>query len=160
MCLVLTCIFAVSVFAGSGDQPTPASDEGLQNQRGMKYFKEGYYEHMPRGRKAEARQNLDQAEKAFQKAIEINDNYADAHRNLARLYYLQEKFDQAATEYAQVIRLDPEDIDTHVHMALVQTELGNYGEAIRYLEKAKTKTTDERILQQLDGYIEKINQVE
>ena len=66
----------------------------------------------------------------------------------------------AASVYAHILRLDPEDIDTRVHMALVQTELGNFVEAMRYLEEAKNKATDERIIRQLDGYISKIQQAE
>ena len=62
--------------------------------------------------------------------------------------------------YAQVLRLDPVDIDTYVQMALAQVEMGNWGDAVQYLETAKTKTTENRIIQQLDGYISKVKQAQ
>lgn len=72
ICLVLTCVLAAGAVAGSSNGPNTLPDEGLQNQRGMKYFKHGYYKPMPSGRKAEAYQHLDLAEKAFQKSLENN----------------------------------------------------------------------------------------
>ena len=78
ICLILACLFTVRAFAGSGGQPTPLSDEGLANRRGLEYFKRGYYQQMPHGRKTAAHQDLKLAEKAFQKAIDINGNYIDA----------------------------------------------------------------------------------
>ena len=97
-----------------------------------------------------------QAEKAFLQAIEANGDFLDAHLNLARLYYLQKKFGRAADEYAEVLRLNPGDIDNYALMALVQTELGNFQEAIHYLETAKQHTDDEQIMRKLDGYIQKV----
>lgn len=158
--LVLSLVFTASVFAGTANQPVSLPDEAVQNQLGMKYFKIGYYEQMPRGQKAEAQLNLDLAERAFQNSIKINDDYIDAHRNLARLYYLQKKYNKAATEYTHVLRLDPDDIDMYVNMAVVQTDLGDFEEAIKYLEKAKTKTMDEDIIKKLNEYILKVQQAE
>ena len=160
ICLILTYLFSGSTFAAPNELSTPLLDETYYNEMGMKDFKQGYYKLLPSGKKAEANKKIDQAEKSFLKAIEINDDYIDAHRNLARLYYVQKNFDQAAEEYAQVIRLNPENIDNYLNMALALTELGNFDEAIYYLEEAKTKTTDNQIIQKLNEYIAKIEQAE
>jgi len=157
-CLIFICINTASVFAGSNSTNLP--DEAMQNELGMKYFKHGYYDLLPRGQKSEADQNLNQAEKAFQKSIEINKNYIDAHLNLARLYHLQGKFNQAALEYDNAITLEPENIDTYVQMAVVQTELGDFDEAIQYLRRAKSQTTDQEVIQKLNNYITKAEQAE
>ena len=160
MCLALIWSLPATVSANSEGNNAYLEEAALENQQGLKFFKHGYYNLMPHGRSAEARQNLQRAEKAFQKAISINGNFIEAHRNLARLYYLQKRFDQAALEYAHVLRLDPADIDIYVHMALAQVELGQWGEAIRYLETAKAQTSENRIIQQLDGYISKVRQMQ
>ncbi|MDT8378972.1 MAG: tetratricopeptide repeat protein [Desulfotignum sp.] len=158
--LFLICFFSMHAFAESGNQKSLLQDEITQNEIGMKYFKHGYYKLLPKGHKAEANQNLDLAEKAFKNSIQINKNYIEAHRNLARLYYLRKQFEQAATEYASVIELVPDDIDIYVSMAVVQTELGNFNEAVMYLEKAKTQTKNEQVIQKLDELIIKAKQAE
>jgi tetratricopeptide (TPR) repeat protein len=151
--LLLIWIFAVSAVAGPNDSPALPSNAVLENKRGMQFFNLGYYDLLPHGKKEEAHKNLKLAEKAFQKAIQLDRDFLEAHRNLARLYYLQEKFDQAASQYSQVLRLDQNDIDTYVQMALSQIELGNFDEAIQYLETAKDKTNDQEVIEQLDQYI-------
>jgi tetratricopeptide (TPR) repeat protein len=157
-CLVLLWVFAVTAVAGPDNSPASPSNAALENQRGMKFFNHGYYDLLPRGKKEEAHKNLEMAEKAFQKAIQLDRDFLEAHRNLARLYYLQENFEQAASQYFQVLRLDPNDIDTYVQMALAQIELGNFDEAIQYLETAKDKTDDQEVIEKLDQYITKTKQ--
>ena len=152
----LALIFSTGILAGSGAVQAQSPEAVSANERGLAHFKHGYYDLTPRGRKAEAHEELAQAEKAFLRAIKSNSDFLDAHRNLARLYYLQEKFEQAAGEYTEVMRLDPDDIDNYALMALVQTELGNFPEAIHYLETAKQHTDDEQVVRKLDGYIQKV----
>ena len=157
---LLIMTFSSGVLAGPDNAPVPLPEEALINQRGLSHFKRGYYEMIPRGRKAEAQQEMARAEQAFTRAIEIDPDFTDAHRNLARLYYLQEKFEQAEIEYAQVMRLDPGDIDNYVQMAVVKAELGEFQEAIHYLEAAKEQTAEENIFLRLDEYIQKLSSVE
>ena len=152
----LVLVVPAGILAGSGAVQAPNPEAVSANEKGMAHFRHGYYDLTPRGRKAEAHEELAQAEKAFLRAIKFNRDFLDAHRNLARLYHLQEKFEQAANEYAEVMRLDPDDIDNYVQMALVQTELGNFQEAIHYLETARQQTDDERIIRKLEVYIEKL----
>lgn len=156
--LVLALLFALGAHAGNG--PPVASQEALQNKQGMQHFKHGYYDLIPHGRKAEAQEQMAMAESAFLKAIDLDPGYVEAHRNLARLYYLQEKFDKAAYEYGEVVRLDPGDLDSYLQLALAQSETGDFDGAVRTLETAKEQTRDERILRQLNEYIEKIRQAE
>jgi tetratricopeptide (TPR) repeat protein len=156
--LILT--FSSGVFAGSDSAPGSLPEVALKNQQGLTHFKRGYYEMIPRGRKAEAQQEMARAEQAFIRAIEIDPDFTDAHRNLARLYYLQKKYDQAAIEYSHVLRLDPGDIDTYVQMAVVETELGNFEEAVNHLEAAKKETEDEQVVQKLNNYIQKIKEAQ
>lgn len=158
--LFLALLSPMSIYAGSGAVQPPIPDEVSANQRGLSHFRHGYYDLIPRGRKNEAHEEFAQAEKAFLRAIEINSHYVDAHRNLARLYYLQGKFAKAGEEYSQVMHLDPGDIDNYVQMALVETELGHFREAVGYLEAAKQQTEDEQIIRKLDDYIQKIPSVQ
>ena len=156
VCFSLALVLPAVAIAGAGDAGDPGPDAVSANQKGLAHFKHGYYDLVPRGRKAEAHEELALAEKAFQRAITFNEDFIDAHRNLARLYYLQEKFEQARNEFAKIMRLDPGDIDSYVQMALAEIELENFQEAIRHLEAAKQQTDDPKIIRKLDGYIQKI----
>ncbi|SDP07089.1 tetratricopeptide repeat protein [Desulforhopalus singaporensis] len=131
-----------------------------ENKQGIHSYNSGFYDHLPHGRKAEATHEFVQAEKAFKKAIEIDSNYVEAHRNLARLYFVQKKFNDSAAEYSKVIELAPYDLETYVCLARVQLKLGNFTRAIEYLELVKTKTENSQKIQRLNEYIEKIKQVE
>ena len=154
---LLACALPVCALGGDAAQPA-AAEVARQNQQGLDHFKRGYYDLAPKGRTAEAEQELKLAEEAFKKAAEADKDFLDAHRNLARLYELQKNYLHAAMEYAEVIRLDPENIDAYAHMALVQLELGRADEAVRYLEAAKARTNDARTIQQLDNYIARAKQ--
>lgn len=158
--LLLTLAVSPGAFAGSDNAPGSLPEKAQINQQGLTHFKRGYFEMIPRGRKVEAQQEMARAEQAFIRAIEIDPDFTDAHRNLARLYYLQKKYDQAAIEYSHVLRLDPGDIDTYVQMAVVETELGNFEEAVNHLEAAKNETDDEQVIQKLNDYIQKIKEAQ
>ena len=155
---LLACALPACALGSDGAQPIPAAEVTRQNQQGLDHFKRGYYDLAPKGRTAESEKELKLAEEAFKKAVEADKNALAAHRNLARLYELQKNYLHAATEYAEIIRLDPGDVDAYAHMALVQLELGRTDEAVRYLEAAKARTNDARILQELDGYIARAKQ--
>jgi tetratricopeptide (TPR) repeat protein len=131
-------------------------DEIYYNEQGLKYFNQGYYKLLPQGRAQEADQLLDQAIAAFKQAIAIKESYADAHRNLARVYYLQKRFTEAAREYERVVELTPDDIDVYVKLATTYTKLEKYPEAIDVLEKAKETTNDEQVVYQLSEYIQRL----
>ena len=92
----------------------------------------------------------------FQKAISASPKNAEAHRNLARLYYVRKQYPQAAHSYGTLTVLEPHNIDTYVQLALCYTRLNQFDEAIRELEIAKTKTDDPGVITKLDKYIRKI----
>ena len=92
----------------------------------------------------------------FKAAIARDSAYADAHRNLARVYYIQKNFAGAAEEYQRVTELAPGDLDAYVNLALAMIELKRPDAAIRALENAKTRTSDPQALETLDAYITKV----
>jgi len=126
------------------------------NEKGLEYFTHGFHQLEPRSRRAEADQFYDLAAGEFNRAIGLNPNYVEAHRNLARVYFVQKKFSASADSYKKVVALDPADVDAAVNLALACVELQRYDEAISHLEKARTRTADERVRATLSGYIEKV----
>jgi tetratricopeptide (TPR) repeat protein len=126
------------------------------NQQGIAYFKQGFYHHTPKNQAADAERNYGLAVREFQAAIAEDPFFTDAHRNLARLYYVKKNFDEAAKEYRRVTELRPGDLDAYVNLALSLVELGKFDEALQTLEKAKHQTSDQKALNTLDTYISKL----
>jgi tetratricopeptide (TPR) repeat protein len=134
------------------DTDTPS----IHNQRGMESFKKGFYEHAPKKQAAQAELNYRLAIKEFKAAIAKDSSYTDAHRNLARVYYIQRNYEEAAWEYKKVTELSPGDLDAYVNLALAYIELKEFGEAVDTLEKAKEQTSDPKASDTLNAYITKI----
>ena len=135
-----------------------AEDEAYYTEKGLSYFKEGFYKLTPKGNKQEAVQKYEQAIAAFEKAIAINGNYVEAHRHLARVYYVQRRFSEAAESYKKVTELSPSDIDAHVKLASAYARMNKYPEAVQQLEKAKTFTSDKVVVSQLNEFIQRLRQ--
>jgi tetratricopeptide (TPR) repeat protein len=131
-------------------------EAGYYNEQGLSCFNQGYYTLLPRGRTEEANQLLDQAIEAFRRAIAINDAFADAHLNLARVYSVQKRFPEAAEEYKRLIELRPDDIDVYVKLASTYANMDKYPEAVDVLEKAKKIESDERVVARLNEFIQKL----
>ncbi len=101
---------------------------------------------------------FDLAAAEFQNAIALKPDFVEAHRNLARLYYIRKQFSQAVESYRNVTRLAPRDIDAYVQAALAYIELERFDEAIFQLELAKYQTSDTEAVRKLDGYIRRIRE--
>jgi len=137
---------------GTADTDTPST----HNQRGVEFFKKGFSEYTPRNQTAQAELNYRLAIKEFKAAIDKDLSYRDAHRNLARVYFVQKNFEEAAWEYKKVTELAPGDIDSYVNLALAYIELKEFNEAVDVLENAKEQTSDPKVLNTLSAYITKI----
>lgn len=137
-------------------QGKSANEAGYHNQQGLEYFKKGFYDHTPKQQAVEAERNYSLAIKEFKAAIAKDPSFMEAHRNLARVYYVQKNFDGAAEEYQRVTELASSDLDAYVNLALAYIELKRFDEAIQALEKAKIQTPDPKVLKTLDGYIAKV----
>lgn len=154
--LACTAIVASISLPGAFCQETTAGEAASRNQRGLEYFSKGYYEHAPKNQSAEVEKNYELAVKEFKAAIARDPSHSAAHRNLARVYFLQKNFDGAVKEYQTVVALVPDDLDAYVNLALAFLELKKPDEAIRALEDAKGQTSDPKTLGTLDSYLAKI----
>jgi tetratricopeptide (TPR) repeat protein len=153
---IVSLALSVSFVGAQGNDDS--ANEGYYIQRGLEYYKKGFYEFAPKGKQEEARQSYELATSELKKAIYVNPNSEEAHRNLARVYYVQKNFAEAAKEYKKVTQLNPYDIDSRVVLALALTKVKNFEEAMAELQDAKAWTSDEKILEKLDGYIRKLEE--
>jgi tetratricopeptide (TPR) repeat protein len=152
MFLALLLVLSTGIFSMCQAQGGGSS----HNERGWGYFKKGFYEYAPHNKHQEANQYYEMAIVEFKQAIKVNDVDLSAHRNLARVYHVQQKYALSAAEYKRVTELSPEDVDAYVNLAVAYSHLHRYDEAIEQLELAKTKTNDPVAIGKLNGYIEKL----
>ena len=88
----------------------------------------------------------------FQKAVERDDQYADAYYNLGSLHYQMGTYTQARDAFGRTIELNPGDIHARYNMGLTLEKLGQHEEAVKYfmqVPNAKEK------IDQLKPYLQK-----
>ena len=54
------------------------------------------------------RGDLNEATAQYQKALQINPNYVEAHNNLGIIYFRKGKMDEALSEYQKAIEIKPD----------------------------------------------------
>ncbi len=88
-------------------------------------------------KKGEAYQEKKQyqmAEKNYQKAVQIDPHYAEAHSNLGFSYRKQGKFEQAVKAYKRAIDLNPKLAEAHEYLGEAYVEMGQIDLAERQLK--------------------------
>jgi len=160
--VTITAVFCLiaSFIAGAAAQHEQSGRASDHNRQGLQYFNEAFYKQLPKGKQQEAEQYFDLAAAEFKKALAANPKNVDAHRNLARLYYVRKDFPQAIDAYRMVTILEPRNIDAYLQLALSYTRVERFEEAVGVLEAAKTNTDDPEVLGKLNGYIRKIRERE
>ena len=153
---LLTSAFVGFDAYGAEEGNSSIPSESYHNEKGLSHFKNGFYNFAPKHKKEEAWKEYGLAIQEYNKALVINPDYAEAHRNLARVYYVQKKYLKAAKHYKKLTSLDPYDIDSYLYTASAYEKAQKYDEAIAELEIAKNKTSNPQIIEKLYSFIEKI----
>lgn len=84
---------------------------------------------------------FDAAQEAYQQAIAANPDYLKPYRNLALLYQLQGKNNEAIAAYQQYLELAPEDGEAHHNLGLLYMTEGRTTEAALAFEAADAYLT-------------------
>jgi tetratricopeptide (TPR) repeat protein len=98
-------------------------------------FPEAHYDHgvlLAEGGK------LDEAEKEYRRALEIDPTYADAHNNLGYLLERQGRLAEAATEYRKAIEAKPDSRQAHFNLGRILVNQQEYQEAIEQFQQTLT----------------------
>ena len=77
-----------------------------------------------------------QAISYYEKAIQIQPNYADAHYNLGVVLQELGEHQQAISYYEKAIQIQPNYVKAHNNLGVILKELGEHQKAISYYEKA------------------------
>jgi len=80
--------------------------------------------------------NQDKAIIAFKKAVELKDDFTDAHYNLAVTYYALGQAKLAKTEYEIVVQLRPGDVDAINNLGTIHAQAGELEKTKQLLDQA------------------------
>lgn len=72
----------------------------------------------------------------FNKAIELNPNYAEAYHYLGSIYKWREDYDSAINYYQKAIEINPDYAEAYCDLGLVYAGKLNHDESIKNLTKA------------------------
>ena len=73
---------------------------------------------------------VDEAIKAYERALSINPNFADAHHNIGNALFEQGKLDQAIEAYKKSLDLEPNNAEAYFNMGNTLQEQGRLDESI------------------------------
>ena len=139
--------------AGKNLQAQTAEDHV---NRGLSHFGRAYYDAVPKKNTVQGEIEYGLAEKAFRQAIQKRPDWIEAYLYLARTYFVQKKYAQAAETYRAALKVDPLQKQIYLKMASAQEMGGDYAGAIDSLMRLRDQETDERSLRILDEFIQKL----
>ncbi|MCB1247720.1 MAG: tetratricopeptide repeat protein [Acidimicrobiia bacterium] len=80
--------------------------------------------------------DIDAAEEAYRRAIELDASHVEAHLNLGRLLHARGVIDEALVHYRAAAHLDPADATPWFNIGVAHEDAGHGAEAIRGYEQA------------------------
>lgn len=105
-------------------------DEALDDCKRALRFKENEVNFYNLGLVYEKMELYDEAEEAFKKSIQKNDNVAESHLALAKLTFIRKKYDLAMASVNQVLRINPRNREGLILRSNVHAKQMNLSKAI------------------------------
>ncbi|MFO7964288.1 MAG: tetratricopeptide repeat protein [Desulfobacterales bacterium] len=157
--LVLLAAATALFMTGCGSD-TDVNSAAYFHEKGVALFNEGFYELLPGGKMDEANRNFEQAEKAFEQAVILDNASVESHRYLARVYALRKNVSGAADEMVKTIELDPENIDNYLILSSFYVRMKRYNDAEKALTYAKTLSRDPAAIDRINSLIHQMKERE
>ena len=83
-----------------------------------------------------------QAREAYERALDLDPDMAEAHVNLGRQLHLVGERGRAEPHYREAVRLDPDDPTPHFNLGVLLEELGRRDEAVHAYRQAVLRDPD------------------
>lgn len=81
--------------------------------------------------------DLNKAEEFFNKALNINENYAPSIVNIGNIYKEKREFEKAEKNYTYAIQINPEYANSYYNLAVLYKSLNNYAAYIKFIKEYK-----------------------
>jgi tetratricopeptide (TPR) repeat protein len=126
--LIFLLVFNQSALAaGSSSKSYSKSETSYEKrERANVYFN--------KGKTLQSQGFYKEAAEQYNKAIEIDRRYAEAHSNLGFCYRKQGLFDKAVKSYKKAIKLDPKLAEAHEYIGEAYAEMRKFDLAQKHLE--------------------------
>ena len=155
MKLVLSCLMACNLLLAAAG-PVAAQVADKLNQTGLDHFNKAFYEATPRGERAKAAEEYSLAEKSLQEAINSKPDWVEPYLHLARTYFVQKKYRQAAELYQKALTIAPQQKEIYIRWASALEKAGDYQGAVNVLQTLRAQETDEVAIAKLDELIKRL----
>lgn len=157
---VLACLVILAAAPLIAQPQSSRSEPQPERVRsGVTHFERAFYDHVPRGRQAEAAREFDLAIAEFEREVAARPASVVAHEYLGRIYALRGQPGKAAAHYDRVMALEPLNVDVCVLAALAYVDAGLPDEARARLVEAQSRTTDPAALARLGQYRARLDAV-
>lgn len=88
---------------------------------------------------------LPQVEELYQRAALLDPQLFSAHENLGKLFYFTARYERAAAEWRECLRLHPQSGDSHNMLAKSLLRLSRFSEALPHFQEAlRLEASEER----------------
>lgn len=121
--LIIVCFAAPNALAAGSATTTPSVSKDIQ--------------HYNEGVELMLEKNFVKAENQFRKALDRNENFAEAHNNLAYVLRKQgaDHFEEALSHYNRAIELKPEIPEPYMYRGVLHMQMGNKDLALKDHDK-------------------------
>ena len=81
-------------------------------------------------------EDYDNAIQAFNRALDISPDFADAYEKRGMIWYYKRDFDKASKDYQKALEINPENVGAYNDFGVIHNDNGNYLEARECFDKA------------------------
>ena len=136
MILMVLSLFSLNLNAyAAGTSSTPAGSASEIRKNANVFFK--------KGEQLQEREMYKEAEMEYEKALQIDSQYAEAWSNLGYTLRKQGQFDRAVEAYKKAIKLDPNLAEAHEYLGEAYAEMGKFDLAEKELKILRELGSDE-----------------
>lgn len=76
--------------------------------------------------------NLTLAQQHLYQALRLNPHYAEAYNNLGRIFYQQQRFQEARPQFEKALRLNADYLDAHYNLAHTFSQMNQFDQAVHH----------------------------